>query len=215
MTMATMIDCAGLAAMLRGAAAQIQDHHPMLSQLDSAGGDGDHGTTILRAMNAVLKVVEGDVTAPQALLKSAGWAVMGIDGGATGPLLGMFLTGMSEAAAGKDAFDADGLAGLFESGLAKLRKQTQAQPGDKTLIDALVPAVTAARAAATGGADVVALLDQAAAAAADGAVATEEMQARFGRARNIKEKSIGAQDPGATSISLIFKGFAEGARQHA
>ena len=99
--------------------------------------------------------------------------------------------------------------------LASVRAQTKAQPGDKTMIDALVPAVEALCAAAEGGAGTAEMLLLAAEAARAGAEATSAMQARFGRARNIKEQSIGTQDPGATSVSLIFKGFLKGAEQHA
>jgi dihydroxyacetone kinase-like protein len=122
---------------------------------------------------------------------------------------------MSDAAAGKDALDAADLAALFEAGLAGVQAQTKAQVGDKTMIDALVPAVSAAREAAGGGASISDVLQRAAKAAEQGAVSTKELQARFGRARNIKEKSIGTQDPGATSVSLIFRGFWKGVNTHA
>ena len=196
--------------MLRGAAAQIVANHEMLSKLDSYGGDGDHGTTIKRAMGLVEKAVDGaSGTDLKGLLTDVGWGVMGVDGGATGPLLGMFFMGMSEAVEGKDALDAAATAAMIASGAAMLRKQTKAQPGDKTLVDALVPAIEALETAAEGGADVAAALAQAADAAAQGAQATADMQARFGRAKNIGEASKGHPDPGATSMSLIFKGFAE------
>jgi dihydroxyacetone kinase-like protein len=197
--------------MLRGAAAAIRANHEMLSRLDSFGGDGDHGTTMLRGMAILEKTIEdstaGDV---KTLLSDVGWAVMGVDGGATGPLFGTFFNGMSEAAA--DTIDAATLAAMFEAGLAAVRGLTQAKPGDKTMIDALVPAVEAARAAADAGDDVAAALEKAAEAAAQGAEATKGMKAAFGRAKNIGEKSIGNPDAGATSVSLIFKGFCEGVR---
>jgi dihydroxyacetone kinase-like protein len=205
-----------MAAMLRGAAAQIRDNHELLGKLDSVGGDGDHGTTMLRAMAHLEKAVDA---APgkdlKTLLYDVGWGILGVDGGATGPLLGMFFMGMSEAAEGKESFDAPGLAAAFSAGLAGVRAQTKAQPGDKTMVDALVPAVEAARAAAEGGADLVSVLRGAAEAAAAGAASTKDMQARFGRARNIKELSIGTPDAGATSVSFIFAGFLKGFETHA
>jgi len=204
-----------LVGMLRGAVARVRDNHETLSKLDSFGGDGDHGTTMLRAMGIIEKVIgpaEAGSSAPdvEALLHDVGWGILGVDGGATGPLFGMFFSGMSEAAAGRTSLDAVALATAFESGLASVGKYTKAEVGDKTIMDALVPAVEAARSAADGGADPHAVLERAAEAAEKGAASTKELQARFGRAKNVREQSVGQQDPGATSVSLIFKGFVEG-----
>lgn len=203
-------------AMLRAAAAEVRANHETLSRLDSVGGDGDHGTTMLRCMEAVEKAADdapgGDL--PK-LLNDAGWAVMGIDGGATGPLFGSFFMGMSEAAGTAGALDASGLAGLFESGLATVRRRTKAQPGDKTMIDALAPAVEAAKNAAESGATAADALEAAAKAAREGAAATRAMQARFGRAKNIGAQSVGHEDPGAASVACIFNGFYKGAKPNA
>ena len=198
--------------MLRCAAEQIRAQHETLSKLDSVGGDGDHGTTMVRAMGMLEKAVtdcKSDTS--QCLLSDVGWAIMGVDGGATGPLLGTFFSSMSEAVPADAAttVDAKTLATAFETALAGVQRQTKAQVGDKTMIDALVPAVQALRSGADTGQSVDLAMSAAAEAALKGAESTKAFQARFGRARNIKEQSIGAQDPGATSISLIFKGFAE------
>ncbi|MCP4642542.1 MAG: dihydroxyacetone kinase subunit L [bacterium] len=202
--------------MLRGAAAQIRANHELLSKLDSFGGDGDHGTTMVRAMANLDKAID-DCTAGtvKGLLFDVGWAIMGVDGGATGPLFGTLFMSMSEAAGDQTEFDAAGVASLFDSGLAGVRKQTKANPGDKTMIDALVPAVETMRAKADAGVSVLEALDAAAEAAAAGAATTKEMQARFGRAKNIGEKSVGQEDPGAKSTSFVFRGFHEGAKQDA
>ncbi len=209
--MTEAIGCKEMAAMLRGAAEQVRANHELLGRLDSVGGDGDHGTTMLRAMAHLEKAVDGASGKDlKSLLYDVGWAILGVDGGATGPLLGMFFIGMSEAAEGRDTLDASGLATAFEAGLAGVRAQTKAQPGDKTMIDALVPAVMAAGCAAESGEDLLSVLRDAAAAAAAGAAASKDMQARFGRAKNIKELSIGTPDAGATSVSLIFAGFLKG-----
>lgn len=210
------IGCDELVRMLLGAVAQVKTNKALLSKLDSRGGDGDHGTTMVRAMN----VVESTAHAPgtrdiKTLLYEVGWAILGVDGGATGPLFGTFFLGMSEAAAGTEALDATGLASLFEAGLASVRKQTKAQVGDKTIMDALVPAVAALRQAADSGASVSEALRQAAEAAEQGALSTKDLRARFGRAKNIGEKSVGAQNPGATSVSLMVRGFFEGVNSHA
>jgi dihydroxyacetone kinase-like protein len=187
----------------------IRDQHEVLSRLDSAVGDGDHGTTMLRAMesaeNAIGALSSRDL---KSLLNAVGWAILGIDGGATGPLFGSLFMGMAEAV-GEDSLDAKALAAVFEAGLAAVQRQTKAQVGDKTMIDALVPGVQALRASADGGEGIAAAMQQAALSAETGAASTKALRARFGRARNLGDRSIGAQDAGATSVSLIFRGFAE------
>ena len=205
--------CELLMGMLRGAATEVKANHEELSRLDSFGGDGDHGTTMVRAMGCMEKAIDAASTHDvKTLLNDVGWAIMGVDGGATGPLLGMFFMGMSEGASG-DVVDAETLAVMFESGLVKVQKQTKAQVGDKTMIDALVPAVHAMKSASDK--EMVSALKCASDAAEQGAVSTKELQARFGRAKNIKEKSIGTQDPGATSVAYMFRGFWKGAQANA
>jgi dihydroxyacetone kinase len=140
---------------------------------------------------------------------------MGVDGGATGPLLGTLFMSMSEAAEGKAALDARAVAAMFEAGFAGVSAQTKARVGDKTMIDALAPAVATLREAVDAGVGIAEALNRAAAAAEQGAASTKELQARFGRARNIKEASIGTPDPGATSVSLLFRGFWKGIKNHA
>lgn len=209
------IDYKQMVAMLRAAAAKIRANHELLSRLDSFGGDGDHGTTMLRAMTCMEKAIDACSTpALQPLLSEVGWAIMGVDGGATGPLLGTLLGGMADVTAGKKALDSRALAQAFEAGLAALQLQSKAKVGDKTMIDALVPAVGAMAPAAEQGAAVSELLRLAAEAAEAGAAATTQMQARFGRAKTLGPKSIGNPDAGATSIALIFRGFYEGANSN-
>jgi dihydroxyacetone kinase-like protein len=196
--------------MLRGAIAKILAGHETLSKLDSVIGDGDHGTTMVRAMGIIEKsVAEGAAPGLKGMLNDVGWAVMGVDGGAAGPLIGSLLMGMAEAVGDKPQLDAAGVAAMFEGGLAQVRTYSQAKVGDKTMLDALVPAVEALRAAATAGDGVAAAMCKAAEAAEKGAASTKDMLARFGRARNLGERSRGFADPGATSISLIFRGFAD------
>jgi dihydroxyacetone kinase-like protein len=207
--MSNTIGFTELAAMLRAAAEQVKANQAVLSQLDSVGGDGDHGTTMARAMGLVEKAIaECKKKDLKTLLNDVGWAVMGVDGGATGPLLGTFFLGMSGAVAGKKPVDARGLAALFGAGLAALQTQSKAQVGDKTMMDALIPAVAALRAAADAGQDVSAALAAAASAAEQGALSTRNFPARFGRAKNLGDRTIGHQDPGATSVWLILRAFA-------
>ncbi len=226
--MTKSIDFDTTVRMLRCASKLVRDNQALLSKLDSFGGDGDHGITMIRAMDrieAAIAAVDGNPQggdAPQLgqLFRDVGWGVLGVDGGATGPLFGTFFTSMGEAIGAmgdaidqvnNEELDASALAAAFGAGLEGVFKYTKARRGDKTMIDALEPAVVAAKEAADGGGTATATLEAAAAAAEQGAAATEEMQARFGRAKNMGEKSKGNKDPGATSVALIFKGFFEGA----
>ena len=209
--MVTTLALKELLWMLEGAIEKVKCEHKMLSELDSACGDGDHGTTMLRATRELEKLVtasqSGDL---QGLLSDMGWTLLGIDGGATGPLLGSFFTGMSESVAGKQTLDTEALTAMFEAGLNALKKQTKAQVGDKTLMDALAPAVAALRAGAEANQEILQMLREAAAAAQEGAYSTKNLKARFGRAKYLGDRTLGHQDPGATSISLMFQGFYDG-----
>jgi dihydroxyacetone kinase-like protein len=198
--------------MLRAAARLVRENRDELSRLDSFGGDGDHGTTMVRAMDRLEAAIADNPSAGLgALLGSVGWAIMGVDGGATGPLFGALFMSMASGVQG-ETLDAGSLASAFAVGLDGVQKNTRARKGDKTMIDALEPAVAALRGAADAGEDVVAALGRAADAAEAGARATRTMAARFGRAKNIGAESVGHEDPGATSVSLIFRGLLEGAR---
>jgi len=199
------------ARMIAGAAALIRAQHAMLSQLDCAAGDGDHGATMLRAVERLEACfATGRPEDLKTCLSEAGWGVLGVDGGASSSLLGTMFSGMADGSTGGAWIDAGDLAGIFEAGLAAVRKQTKAEPGDKTLMDALVPAVAALRAAADAGKSVTEALHDAAEAARTGAEATRNFTARYGRAKFLGEKTRGHQDPGATSMSLMFEGFHNG-----
>lgn len=198
-----------LCKMLLTAVDRIRENHEMLSRLDGAVGDGDHGTTILRTMEAVAKSVSEDKGSDlKALLSKVAWDVMSCDGGSTGPLLGSFFNGMSEAVAGKSELDQPALVAMFEGGIVKLQKQSRAKVGDKTMMDAFLPALDALK-AADPKVGIQATLQAAAEAAAKGAESTKNYRAKFGRARNLGDRVIGHLDPGSISISLIFKGFSQ------
>jgi dihydroxyacetone kinase-like protein len=200
--------------MLGRAAEKIESENATLTRLDSTCGDGDHGITMKRAMANAGKAAAGAAGGDlPALVEAVAWAVMGTDGGATGPLFGSFFLGLSEGLKSVGAHDAVGVATSFEAGLAAIRKQTPAQPGDKTMLDAMIPGVEALRKAATEGGDLGTVLARAADAAEAGAKATAPMRARLGRARNLGDRSIGSEDAGATSVGLIFRGFAEALSQ--
>jgi dihydroxyacetone kinase-like protein len=209
--MADTIGIEDIGRMIRSAADKIRANRDDLSKLDSAIGDGDHGMTIARAMGIAEKVIEeSEKKELKGLLKDVGWGVMGVDGGATGPLLGSFLMGLGKDLGEQDAVDCPALAAMFESGLAGVRRQSKAQVGDKTMMDALLPAVDAMRQAADEGKNIAEALQSAAEAAETGAISTKDFRAKFGRAKNLGDRTIGCQDPGATSMAFIFKGFFEG-----
>jgi dihydroxyacetone kinase-like protein len=209
--MITVLNYDQYARMLMGAVDIIRENHAMLSRLDAETGDGDHGVTMLRAMNKVGEVIATYASSDlKSLTYDIGWVLLGIDGGSTGPLFGSLFMGMSEALEGKTEIDSKTFAEMFESGLAAIQQQTKAQVGDKTMIDALVPAVLAFRAAADSKVDLLSIVESGVKAAEDGAVATRNMQAKFGRAKHQGERTIGHQDPGATSTSLVFRGMLNG-----
>jgi dihydroxyacetone kinase-like protein len=205
------IDYDTMTGMLSAVVERIRSARDTLATLDAATGDGDHGAAMGKVADAIAQCIDdtehGD---PPALLSKIGWAVMGVDAGATGPLYGSLFLGMSDGCANVDGLDTVGLATALEHGVARLRKFSGAEPGDKTLLDALLPAVSAVRAAADAGASVADALNAAAIAAEDGAQRTIQMKAAFGRAKNLGERSIGHVDPGAASMSLVFAGLKKG-----
>ena len=195
--------------MILSSATELRSHHEELSVLDAATGDGDHGTTIARAMDAVVKAATDKATEPIGeMIYACGWEIMCSDGGSTGPLYGSLYMGMGKATKGKTELTGEEFAAMFEEGMATLRKQTKAQPGDKTLIDALVPGVETLRASIDAGKSIPEAMADSAAAAIAGAKKTCDYQAKCGRARNLGERSIGPVDAGATSMSYLFAGFA-------
>ncbi len=195
-----------LKKMLSAATESIEANVARLNQLDSATGDGDHGTSIVKAIRAASKSV-AEAPSEQSLkdsLHNAGWAVMCEDCGSTSSLIGSFFMGMSDAAASNELGGAAAIA-LFAAGLTGVSKHTKAKVGDKTLMDALIPAVEAMQATD----DLKTALNVAALAAAQGAESTKGYVAKFGRAKNLGERSVGHIDAGATSIALIFEAFAK------
>ena len=205
------VDFKRICKMFLAATEMIGDNHEKLSKLDSATGDGDHGTTMLRSMESVADTIaaakSGDM---QGLLYDIGWNIMCCDGGSTGPLLGSLFMGMSDGVEGKSTLDGAAVAAIFRAGLEGISVQSKANVGDKTMMDALIPAVEALEAASSEGKSIEEMFKAAAAEAKQGAESTKDMQARFGRAKNLGERTIGSMDPGATSISYIFEGFVRG-----
>jgi dihydroxyacetone kinase-like protein len=209
--MTVLIGKTELRNMFARAAACIRSEHRRLTELDSIGGDGDHGTTMLRAAEQMELWTDGsDAESLTGLLKAAGWRVLSVDGGASSSLLGTFFGGMGDVELAGDSMDCSHLAQSLQAGLRAVSRQTKARPGDKTMMDALTPAVAAASAAAEAGKTIPEALEDAALAARLGAESTRDLVARYGRARSLGERTRGHPDAGATSIALIFRGFTEG-----
>lgn len=191
--------------MLDNALKQIKAREDEFSKLDAVIGDGDHGTAIVTALSAIHRIAQNG-TEFKAMLGDMGMGVMLEVSGSTSTLLGAFFLGMSDCAAGTE-LDAAGVKKMFAGGLANVKQQTKAQRGDKTMMDALIPAVEAIEASTSD--DIKEILTAGADAALKGAEATVPMKANFGRARNYGERSIGYADSGATSWSCMFAAFAE------
>jgi dihydroxyacetone kinase-like protein len=209
--MAENVDYDSLVRMLKAAADKIRANRDYLSKLDSATGDGDHGTAVFKVAEAISGAIAKDTGKDmKKLLKDIGWAAMSTDAGSTSPLYGSLFMGMSGAMAGNAPLDCKAFAAVMEAGVASLRKNTKAEVGNKTMIDTLVPALKAIRSAADAGKGISEALDEGAAAAVKGADSTKEMQATFGRAKNIGARSIGHIDPGSKSMSYLFEGMKEG-----
>jgi dihydroxyacetone kinase-like protein len=191
-------------------AAEMAENRAYLSRLDGDIGDGDHGTNMDRGMKKVLERLEGaDSDDIGASLKAVGMALVSSVGGAAGPLYGTFFMQMGQATAGRSELDLDTLAEALDAGVKGVQKRGKAESGDKTMVDALLPAVEALREASQQGGDVGDALNRAAEAAREGMEATVPMVARKGRASYLGERSAGHQDPGATSTHLLLKSAAE------
>jgi len=163
-------------------------------------------------MDALEKGIdECSSTSIRTLLEGVAESVENIDAGSTGPLMGSLMEGMAESVGEAARIDTGLLAAIFAAGLDELLVISKAKVGDKTMVDALTPAVEALKVAASNGESVADALAKAADAAEAGAEKTKQFQARFGRARNLGQRSIGHQDPGATSMAMLFRGMAEGA----
>ena len=196
-----------LQKMLQAALAVIENNLAMLNQLDAATGDGDHGTAILTAMKAAAASVQKEGTL-KTTLEAIGWDVMSSTSGSTSALTGSFFAGMSNAVDGEELDSVQTIA-MFESGLANVRTSSRANVGDKTLMDALIPAIEAMAGLKEQSPPLADIFAVAAEAAQKGADSTKELVAKFGRAKNLGERSRGALDAGAVSTALIYQAYAE------
>ena len=191
--------------MLALALVNITARGDEFSALDAVIGDGDHGTAIVQALNAVTEATDKG-TEFKAMFDEVGFNVMLKTSGSTSTLLGGFFLGMSDVASGTE-LNAQEVKALFRGALEGVQKQTKAKRGDKTMMDALIPAVEAIEACDSN--DIKVILEAGAEAALKGSADTVQMKANFGRARNYGERSVGHADSGASSWSCMFDSFAK------
>ncbi len=195
---------------IRRTAGVVEQHASMLTKLDAAIGDGDHGTNMARGFRAVLERVEALEDKDFAsLFRAVGMALIGKVGGAAGPLYGSFYLGVGKQLGAADEAADGELAAALRAGYDGVVMRGKAQPGDKTMLDAWYPALKALDQAVGDGAELGAALDQAATAAEEGMKATIPLVARKGRASYLGERSKDHQDPGATSTHLILEALAD------
>jgi phosphoenolpyruvate---glycerone phosphotransferase subunit DhaL len=213
-----MIDV--IEAWLRLAAARLAEQAPMLTALDQAIGDGDHGTNMDRGFRAIVAALdagrpEGDAElgVAGAVLRTAGRTLISTVGGAAGPLYGTALMRAGGAVTSADPAQgrAEILVEALQAGIGGVEGLGKATAGEKTMLDALIPAVAAGRDAIAAGGGASAVTAAMAAAAEAGASATIPMLATKGRASYLGERSIGHQDPGATSSALLLRALADAA----
>jgi phosphoenolpyruvate---glycerone phosphotransferase subunit DhaL len=207
MTTEAAVEAAIVTTWMREAAESVKAESAHLTQLDAAVGDGDHGVNMERGFSAVEKALAGQnpEVPPGRLLIVAGKTLVSTVGGASGPLWGVALRRAGRSLGDQASFDGQQLADALQAAIDGVVELGAAAPGDKTMVDALVPAVAALRRALDAGEPLGRALGMAADAADEGAKATVPMQARKGRASYLGERSIGHQDPGATSSALILR----------
>ena len=202
---ADVVTVAQLEAWLRRFAELIATHRSELTDLDSAIGDADHGINMARGFGAVTAALEQkDTPTPGSVLTLAGSTLISKVGGASGPLYGMALRSAGKALGDTSDADLRALAGALEAALAGVQKLGAARDGEKTMVDALAPAVSALAKALADGAPADGALSALAAAAQAGAQSTVSMQALKGRASYLGPRSVGHEDPGAASMALIL-----------
>lgn len=195
------------AARLQQACASVTAAEQELTEIDSKFGDADHGLTMTKVAGAISGAVAESDGGIQSMLDDAAMAVMVLNGGSAVPLWNTWLDGMQENAPDGDEIDTAGLQAIFARALEALNEMSGAQVGDKTMMDALIPASEAI--AAYTGNDEQELFAAAAEAATRGAEASKQFVSKFGRAKSYGTQTIGTPDAGATSMAYFFRGLAQ------
>lgn len=196
--------------ILDGVVKIVEDNRQYLTDLDAAIGDADHGINLDRGFKAVKeKVPQFSDKDIGTILKNVGMVLVSTVGGASGPLYGTFFMRMGNAVSGKSALDENDIVMMFEAGLSGIKERGKAQFGDKTMIDAMEPGLNELKKALSDGRDLKEAIGAAANAAYNGVLMTKDIAAKKGRASYLGERSIGHQDPGATSAYLMIKTVAD------
>jgi phosphoenolpyruvate---glycerone phosphotransferase subunit DhaL len=203
------VTAADLRAWIRTFADQVAEERAYLTKLDSAIGDGDHGQNLNRGLSHAAEGLDNGNDDLPSTMKSVAMSLISKTGGASGPLYGTFFMDAGKAVGERPELDVAGVAELFRAGLAGVQRRGKAEPGDKTMVDALLPAVEALEEAAENGEALPTALTNAKAAAEEGMKATTPLQARKGRASYLGERSKGHQDPGATSSYYLVAAAAD------
>jgi dihydroxyacetone kinase len=195
--------------MLLYVAKKIIENKPYLTEVDSAIGDGDHGISMARGMESVIEAFAKltETPDPYALFAFAGSSMLMSMGGASGVIFGSLYMAGAKGIAPKEELNASDIAGLFQRSLQAIQTRGGAQMGDKTMVDALSPAVDAMLASSRDG--IALMLEAATEAARSGKENTKNYQAKVGRAKSLMNRSIGYPDAGATSVWIIFRSMSE------
>lgn len=198
---------AEFAARLKHACEAVAAAEAELTEIDSKFGDADHGLTMSKIARAISAAVDGADSGIQAMLDDAAMAVMSLNGGSAVPLWNTWLDGLQEEAPAGGEIDVAGIQAIFAHALAALADISGAKVGDKTMMDALIPASAAVAAYAGSSADE--LFAAAAKAAAEGAENSKNFVSKFGRAKSYGTQTIGTPDAGAVSMARFFQGLAQ------
>jgi len=200
------MDAATITSWMREIDVAVRAERDHLVQLDAAIGDGDHGTNMVRGFEAVVQALDSDGGSPPGkLLILAGRTLVSTVGGASGPLWGSALRSGGRVLGDQVTFDGMELVEVLAAALASVKDLGTAAVGDKTMVDALEPAIDTLRSRLADGVSLDDAMDDAAGAAEAGMRSTIPLQARKGRASYLGERSVGHQDPGATSTALIIR----------
>jgi len=204
--MADDVTVAALHEWVRTFAGLIEQHREHLTELDAAIGDADHGSNMDRGMKAAVAALEqAQPTVAGPLLSKVGMTLVSTVGGASGPLFGTFFLRMGTSLGDTASASPQDLAAALRAGLGGVIARGKAEPGEKTMLDALIPAVDALDGALAEQKSLAEALTAARQAAEAGRDATTPMLARKGRASYLGERSVGHQDPGATTVALLLE----------
>jgi dihydroxyacetone kinase len=184
----------------------ITENEVYFCELDSAAGDGDFGMSLSKGFGEILAQIDGiDDSGVSRFLRGCSLIISEHCGGASGPLWGGAFAAAASSAKGKDALAPADVAEMFNEAISAIQKRGGAKPGDKTLLDALIPAADALESAIAQGRALREAFAEAAKAAGEGANRTKELTASKGRAAYVGERSIGAPDAGAVAVAVLFK----------